>query len=110
MIQIIDEIYTQLSTERMGMSEKTFSKSWLCMSESYLSHIRSMKKPTVSAECLLRLYGRLKKEKSVYAYQIQRAKSPIQKHHLQEGLDLFTDLTSKAQQAIEEYSVTTSET
>jgi hypothetical protein len=104
MREAIQEIYEQLAVERLGMSEKEFSRSWLCMSETYWGYIKSTNsKP--SAECLLRLYGRLKKEAAIHEHQLPRAETEIQRHFLKEGFALFSSLTAKAHKAIEEYSL-----
>ena len=102
MKEIIQDIYEQMKTERLGMSEKEFSRDWLCMSETYWAYLKSTG-ANPSAECLLRLYGRLRQEKHIHKYQLPNARTELQRHFLNDGLALYADLTDKAHQAIEVY-------
>ena len=93
-----------MKTERLGMSEKAFSRDWLGMSVSYWAYIKSAK-ANPSAECLLRLYGRLKHQKQIHEYQLSTAKTEIQRYFINDGLALYASLAEKAHTAIEEYSL-----
>ena len=104
MKDIIQDIYEEMAIERLGMSEKEFSRSWLCMSETYWAYIKSTG-ASPSAECLVRLYGRLKQQRQVCEYQMKNSRSAIQGEFIKNLVVLYGGLEDKARAAIDEYAL-----
>ena len=104
MKDVIQEIFDELSTEHMGLSQKEFSSRWLCHSNSYWGYIKSSGADP-STEVMLRLWGQLQKQQQVCEYQLQNSNSEFQQRFLKDWINLYSDLSTKAHQALEEYAL-----
>jgi len=100
----LQEIYNQLATEKWSLTEREFSKEYLGKCETYFAYLKSTGK-VPSADALLRLWGKLKKDKQLYEASLELTNSETQRQFLVDWIALYERLQGEVFEAIKKRAV-----
>jgi hypothetical protein len=101
MTSILEDVYNRLAFEKFefGFTKAEFSKQYLGKCETYFSYIKSTGND-VSADALLKLFGKLNKEYRCSVIAANNTEHEFQKHMLTEWAALYRELSSDVLDAI----------
>lgn len=78
MSAVLQNVFNELQIDNIELTEREFSRKYLGKSGSYLAMLKSTK-TEASANCLLKLFGTLSKEKHLYEKQLRTYRTERQK-------------------------------
>ncbi len=100
--QLIDDIYTEISIERLGLSKKQFSKEFLGKSASYYSYLHCTdSQPSVNV--IIYLLRHLRNHRKICERIYENPRNDIQQHFMHEWIEFYSKLEEKVSTAINEY-------
>ncbi len=85
-------VYDKLAAEHWDLTERQFSREYLGKCETYFAYLKSTGKEP-SADALLKLWGKLNREKKLYEDSIQHAQSAPQMQIVTDWGELYSDLS-----------------
>ncbi len=94
MNKFLQKVYDELAAEHWDLSERQFSKQYLGKCETYFAYLKSTGKEP-SADAMLKLWGKLNREKELYESNLQLAQSSIQKQYLVDWVALYSGLSGE---------------
>jgi hypothetical protein len=93
MTAILQDIYGKLANEKHDFTETDFSEQYLGKSGTYFAYLKSTGKD-VSADALLKLWGKLNVEHQSCASAINRTDRAFNKQMLTEWAQLYSELSN----------------
>ena len=93
MNDFLQKVYDEIAAERWQLTERQFSNEYMGKCETYFAYLKSTGKEP-SADAMLHLWGKLRKEKELYEQSISRAQSSTQKQFMIDWAELFERLES----------------
>jgi hypothetical protein len=94
MTAILENVYRKLADEKYGFTETDFSEQFLGKSGGYCAYLRSTKR-NISADALLRLWGKLVTGHNMHAAAISRTEHTFRKQILMDSAELFKELSDE---------------
>jgi hypothetical protein len=93
MTAILQDVYGRLAKEKHDFTETDFSKQYLGKSGTYFAYLKSTGKD-VSADALLKLWGKLNIEKQTCSNALSRTQHAFHQQMLQEWTELYSELSN----------------
>ena len=90
---ILKNVYRRIADEKHDFTETDFSREYLGKCGTYFAYLKSTGKD-VSADALLKLWGKLNIEHQMYTTAITRTERAFSKQMLTEWAELYSDLSN----------------